>query len=30
MQRYMEDLLAARRETFPSYFNGTQGITPEC
>src|SRR5712675_599906 len=24
MQRYMEDLLAGRRETFPSYFNGTQ------
>src|SRR5580698_3898608 len=22
MQRYMEDLLAGRRETFPSYFNG--------
>src|SRR5271156_5818732 len=26
MQRYMEDLLAGRRETFPSYFNGTQYI----
>ena len=23
MQRYMDDLLAGRRETFPSYFNGT-------
>ena len=22
MQRYMGDLLAGRRETFPSYFNG--------
>jgi predicted SnoaL-like aldol condensation-catalyzing enzyme len=22
MQRYMDDLLAGRRETFPSYFNG--------
>ena len=26
MQRYMEDLLAGRRETFPTYFNGTQYI----
>ena len=26
MQHYMEDLLAGRRETFPSYFNGTQYI----
>jgi predicted SnoaL-like aldol condensation-catalyzing enzyme len=26
MQRYMEDLLAGRRETFPRYFNGTQYI----
>src|ERR1700733_6009994 len=26
MQRYMDDLLAGRRETFPSYFNGTQYI----
>jgi predicted SnoaL-like aldol condensation-catalyzing enzyme len=26
MQRYTEDLLAGRRETFPSYFNGTQYI----
>jgi predicted SnoaL-like aldol condensation-catalyzing enzyme len=26
MQRYMEDLLAGRRETFPSYFNGTEYI----
>src|SRR5271154_5897504 len=26
MQRYMEDLLAGRRETFPSYFNGTRYI----
>ena len=26
MQRYMEDLLAGRRETFPGYFNGTQYI----
>jgi predicted SnoaL-like aldol condensation-catalyzing enzyme len=26
MQRYMEDLLAGRRETFPSYFNGIQYI----
>jgi predicted SnoaL-like aldol condensation-catalyzing enzyme len=26
MQRYMEDLLAGRREIFPSYFNGTEYI----
>jgi predicted SnoaL-like aldol condensation-catalyzing enzyme len=26
IQRYMDDLLAGRRETFPSYFNGTQYI----
>jgi predicted SnoaL-like aldol condensation-catalyzing enzyme len=26
MQRYMDDLLAGRRETFPSYFNGIQYI----
>jgi predicted SnoaL-like aldol condensation-catalyzing enzyme len=26
MQRYMDDLLAGRRETFPSYFNGTAYI----
>ena len=26
MQRYMDDLLAGRRETFPSYFNGTEYI----
>ncbi|HEY1469856.1 MAG TPA: nuclear transport factor 2 family protein, partial [Candidatus Acidoferrum sp.] len=26
MQRYMDDLLAGSRETFPSYFNGTQYI----
>jgi len=26
MQRYMDDLLAGRRETFPTYFNGTQYI----
>jgi predicted SnoaL-like aldol condensation-catalyzing enzyme len=26
MQRYMEDLIAGRRETFLSYFNGTQYI----
>ncbi len=26
MQRYMEDLLAGRRESFPGYFNGTQYI----
>ncbi len=26
MQRYMEDLLAGRRETFPRYFNGIQYI----
>jgi predicted SnoaL-like aldol condensation-catalyzing enzyme len=26
MQRYMEDLLAGRRQTFPNYFNGTQYI----
>jgi len=26
MQRYMEDLLAGSRETFPSYFNGAQYI----
>jgi predicted SnoaL-like aldol condensation-catalyzing enzyme len=26
MQRYMDDLLAGRRETFPGYFNGTQYI----
>jgi predicted SnoaL-like aldol condensation-catalyzing enzyme len=26
MRRYMEDLLAGRRETFPSYFNGAQYI----
>jgi predicted SnoaL-like aldol condensation-catalyzing enzyme len=26
MQRYMEGLLAGRRETFPSYFNGIQYI----
>src|SRR6266481_5693131 len=26
MQRYMNDLLAGRRETFPSYFNGTEYI----
>ena len=26
MQRYMDDLLAGRRETFLSYFNGTQYI----
>jgi predicted SnoaL-like aldol condensation-catalyzing enzyme len=26
MQRYMDDLLAGRRETFPSYFNGTEYV----
>jgi predicted SnoaL-like aldol condensation-catalyzing enzyme len=26
MRRYMEDLLAGRRETFPRYFSGTQYI----
>jgi predicted SnoaL-like aldol condensation-catalyzing enzyme len=26
MQRYMDDLLAGRRETFPSYFNGIEYI----
>lgn len=26
MRRYMDDLLSGRRETFPSYFNGTQYI----
>src|SRR5579863_705488 len=26
MQRYMDDLLAGRRKTFPSYFNGTEYI----
>jgi len=26
MQRYMDDLLAGRRETFPGYFNGTEYI----
>lgn len=26
MQRYMDDLLGGRRETFPTYFNGTQYI----
>jgi len=26
MQRYMDDLLSSRRETFPSYFNGIQYI----
>ena len=26
MRRYMDDLLAGRRETFPSYFNGIQYI----
>jgi len=26
MQRYMDDILAGRRETFPSYFNGNQYI----
>jgi predicted SnoaL-like aldol condensation-catalyzing enzyme len=26
IHRYMDDLLAGRRETFPSYFNGTQYI----
>jgi predicted SnoaL-like aldol condensation-catalyzing enzyme len=26
MRRYMDDLLDGRRETFPTYFNGTQYI----
>src|ERR1700730_17733193 len=26
MQRYMDDILAGRRETFPSYFHGTEYI----
>jgi predicted SnoaL-like aldol condensation-catalyzing enzyme len=26
MRRYMDDLLSGRRETFPTYFNGTQYI----